>query len=1215
MAAGICYFISLYFYCTYVVWRHLLRLEKIVLDGFKSFADKTEFNFNQQITAIVGPNGCGKSNVVDALKWVLGEQSTKSLRSGQMADVIFSGSAARKAMGMAQVSLHFSQASSLGVEQDELVITRRLYRSGDSEYLINNKICRLKDVREMFMDTGVGVRAYSIIEQGQISQILTTSKTDRRFIFEEAAGISKYKAQKKEALRRLEHADQNLLRLADIVGEVQKQLRSIKLQAGKARNYLQYNQRLKELRVSFSLAQYHQIQTETGEKNVRVDELQNQLASVAAQVSQNDAKLSTLATEIIEKENEINRCDNNLVSVTGRIEQQQQKIEFLHKRIQETQERKELEEQNIGQVQQRLKDFDEQVKQSVSELENISVIVEQKSSELERLQEQIRTINLACAETETELQDEKTGIIDIVRHTAQLHNEIQSINIYRNNLSGQKDRLADRVSQTKEQFESLLGGKAQNQARLDDINKVIGELQQQLENKRQQINQIDQNVAQTNEQLTQAREQRSAIQSESKVISDMEDRREGIDNAVKKVLSFATANNKTFIKGIIADIIRAKPKYAAAIEAALEGKADAVVADSTQPLLNDKTLAQQAGGRVRFICTDRLEPFAESIELPQADGIIGRAVEFVSFESQYAQLVWQMLGKTIIVESTQKAFELASFRRPGYSFVTVEGDILNSDASFCTGLIGKAVGLISRKSRLVQLTGELQQVSANISGLEEKLAAGVRENEHLEKLCKDFRTSVYEANTEKTNITSDMNVIEQNIKRLSHEQPVLTSEIQSLEKQISETVQKEYQSKQQLQELETVNTQRTERIEQLEAQLTEKKKTLEQNSGELTELKVFIGQGQEQKKAIEQKIVSLNMQTEHGRSELSSTQNNIKSCIEQIEQSQKDIRSTETEIAELLDQKQAAQNQSVELHQEVETMLAQRQQTEEVLKQDRQRQSELDRQINQLKLELGQLAVRATDLIQRVTEELGMDLAAEYQNYTAGEMNWDAVRDEITELRGKIERLGNVNVDAIEQQEELEKRNEFLTGQIEDLNNSKNQLQQLINRLNKESMDKFAITFEQIRTNFQEVFRKLFGGGKADVLLEQPEDILESGIEIIARPPGKETRSISLLSGGEKTMTAIALLFAIFKTKPSPFCFLDEVDAALDEANNERFNLIVQEFEKDAQFVIITHAKRTMSIADVLVGITMQQKGISKKISVTFDSYQPQQEEEAAAVA
>ena len=409
-----------------------------------------------------------------------------------------------------------------------------------------------------------------------------------------------------------------------------------------------------------------------------------------------------------------------------------------------------------------------------------------------------------------------------------------------------------------------------------------------------------------------------------------------------------------------------------------------------------------------------------------------------------------LLGKTIVVENIQKAFELASFCSAGYSFVTIEGDILNSDGSYCTGPIGKTVGLISRKSRLVQLTGELEEVSVKISSLEDKLAAGVRENEHLEKLCKDFRTSVYEANTEKTNVTSDLTVIEQNIKRLSDEQPVLTSEIQTLEKQISETVQKEYQSKQQLQELETINAQRTERIEQLEAQLTEKKRTLEQNGAELTELKVFIGQGQEQKKAIEQKIAGLNIQIEHGKGELESVQNDIKACTEQIEQGQKDIFNTEAEIAELFTQKETSHNQSVKLHEEVENMLEHRKQTEEILKQDRQKQAELDQQINTLKMELGQLQVRAADLVQRVTEELGMDLAGEYQNYTVSEINWDAVRDEIAELRGKIERLGNVNVDAIEQQEELEKRNDFLTSQIEDLNNSKNQLQQLIGKLGKD---------------------------------------------------------------------------------------------------------------------------------------------------------------------
>ena len=1190
-------------------------LEKIVLDGFKSFADKTDFSFNQQITAIVGPNGCGKSNVVDALKWVLGEQSTKSLRSGQMADVIFGGSAARKPIGMAEVNLHFSQASLLGLEQDELVISRRLYRSGESEYLINNKVCRLRDIRELFMDTGIGVRAYSIIEQGQIAQLLTASKVDRRIIFEEAAGISKYKAQKKEALRKLERTEQNLLRLADIVGEVQKQLRSIKLQAGKARSYLQYSQRLKELRVSFSLAQYHQIKTESDEKDKILNDLQNQFASVAAQVADKDARVSSLAAEIIEKENEINRCDNALVSITSKIEQQQQRIEFLRKRIEELQGRCSTEQQQSERLKRQVADFEDQLKQCETRAEQIEKTISDKSAQLEKLGQDIRSINISCGELETELEDEKSGVIDIVRRTAQLHNEIQSITVYRNNLHGQKDRLSGKASQSKQQLEQLLGAKAQNQARLDDINRVIAELGAKLEDKHQQIKNIDQDAAQVNEQLARAREQRSAVQSETAVLAEMESKQQGIGKAVREILNLAAERRKTFIKGIVADVIRAQAEYAAAIEAALEGKTDAVIISDINLLINDKEILNQSQGRVKFICIDRTEPFANSQDFSQTGGTCGRAVEFVSFDCQYAPLAWNLLGKTIIVESIEKALELAHFCAQGYSFVTTAGDIINTDGSISTGPIGKAVGLISRKSRLAQLKQELEDISANIKRLEEKLDNDVRQNEHLERLCKDFRTSVYEANTEKTNITSDLNVIEQNIKRLTDEQPVLAGEIQQLEKQISETVQNEYASKQQLAELEAVNAQRTEQIEQLEKSLAEKKTLLQQSTVELTELKVALGQACEQKKATAQQTVSLENQIQGAKTALVSAQNNITACSEQIQQSHRDILNIEAQISELFAQKETTYNQSIALHEQVEQMLGQRKELEEALKLKKQEQSQLDEQIHQIKLQLSQLEVKSADLVQRVAEELQMDLTVEYENYKAEEINWDSVRDEIADLRGKIERLGNVNVDAIEQQEELEKRNDFLTGQIEDLNKSKNQLQQLISRLNKESIDKFAVTFEQIRINFQEVFRKLFGGGRADILLEQPEDMLESGIEIMARPPGKETRSISLLSGGEKSMTAIALLFAIFKTKPSPFCFLDEVDAALDEANNERFNMIVQEFKKNSQFIIITHAKRTMSIADVLVGITMQQKGVSKKISVKFDSYQPQEEEETVAVA
>ena len=440
---------------------------------------------------------------------------------------------------------------------------------------------------------------------------------------------------------------------------------------------------------------------------------------------------------------------------------------------------------------------------------------------------------------------------------------------------------------------------------------------------------------------------------------------------------------------------------------------------------------------------------------------------------------------------------------------------------------------------------------------------------------------------------------------------MITSEIDLLAEQIAQSVKKEYNSKQKLQELEAVNSQRTAHIEKLEADYAEQKQQQQMLTGRLTDLKIALGQITEQSKALKQIIVSLQSQMQENQTATRTAQEEIQSCHEQLTQAQRDILSCETGVSELFVEKEKSQESNRLLQEQIKRLLEERKQTEELLRLRRAEKGQTDEKINELKIELSQLEVRQQDLTERVRDQLQIDLAEAYKNYTDQEVDWNQIREEITELRGKIERLGNVNVDAIDEQNSLEERHNFLSSQVQDLNSSRAQLQQLINRLNKKSREKFSQTFEEIRGHFQEIFRKLFGGGKADIILEDAEDILEAGIDVIAKPPGKETRSISLLSGGEKSMTAIALLFAVFKTKPSPFCFLDEVDAALDEANNERFNILLQEFQKDSQFIIITHAKRTMSIADVLVGITMQIRGVSKKISVRFGQY----DEEPAAVA
>ncbi|MBN1795712.1 MAG: chromosome segregation protein SMC [Sedimentisphaerales bacterium] len=1194
-----------------------MRLEKIELNGFKSFADKTELNFNFPITAIVGPNGCGKSNVVDAVKWVLGEQSVKSLRSGHMADVIFSGSSSRKAMASAEVGLFFSNtAGALPIEAENVQITRRIYRSGESEYLINNNICRLRDIKEMFMDTGVGAKAYSIIEQGQINQLLNASKIDRRNIFEEAAGISKYKAHKKEALRKLERTEQNLLRLADILQEVEKSLRSVKHQAGKARSYLKYTERLRELQVNYSLVEYAKLERSISEKKEELSRVQRHFGEVASELAKNDALMSSISELAIETENRINKTDNSFVSIKSKIEQHQQRIEFLRSRINELGERKQNALVRVEKARQSQELVIEDLVRYKKEKTDCDKLLHEKTSELGRLQEKISVIAAECSELEAKLEDEKSGVIDIVRRTAQLHNELQSLSDHRQSLSSQKDRLSSRADIAKQQLEKILTEKAQYQARAADVEKNITELNDSLEIQKKKAQKVSELIEADARRLAQAKETRSALTSEINILSDMENRREGLAATVKSILEGRNKENSfSYVEGLVADAIIADVKYAAAVEACLEGKTDSIVVGDSSTLLADSDTIDKLDGRVNFICTDRVEKFSESIDLSKYPEIKGRLAEFVSFESRFAPLAWSLLGKSLLVDSIDSALKLAGELPAEYEFVTLKGELLGRDGTIKLGPVGKAGGLISRKSRLRQLQEIINNTESEIITLQQQIANNSQSKEHLEKLRKELRTAIYESSTEKTEVTSRISFLEQDIKRLQEEQPLINGEIEMLEEQIAQSVKRQYHSKQNLEELEKVNNQRTEEIERLEREFEEKKILLQQQNENLIELKISVGQINQQLKGLDQNIDSLQKQIQSNESSEGAAKTEIQTCIEQAETAKKDILNSESAVSQLYIEKEQTQQDSRRLHGEVEELLAKQKHTEEIVRQKRSEQSEIEEQMSELKVALGQLEVKQQDLVERVLDELKLDLAEEFRNYQQSRpvgIDWEAVREEITELRSKIDRLGNVNLDAISEQENLEQRQEFLSSQVQDLNSSKGQLQQLINRLNKKSREKFQQTFEEIRTNFQQIFRKLFSGGKADIILEEAEDILDAGIEIIAKPPGKETRSISLLSGGEKSMTAIALLFAVFKSKPSPFCFLDEVDAALDEANNERFNMMIREFQKDSQFIVITHAKRTMSIADMLYGITMQTKGVSKKISVQFDQYEP---EEQAAVA
>jgi chromosome segregation protein len=951
-----------------------MKLEKIIINGFKSFADKTELAINQQITAIVGPNGCGKSNVVDSLKWVLGNQSPKALRSGQMADVIFSGSSSRKPNGMAEVSLHFSDVRGLGLEQDELNISRRLFRNGDSDYLINGKSCRLKDIRELFMDTGVGVSAYSIIEQGQIDQLLKASTVDRRVIFEEAAGISKYKAHKKEALRKLERTEQNLLRLADIVNEVQKQLRSIKLQAGKARNYLEYSERLKELRVNYSLAEYDRIITQRDEKTGSLNTLKDRFSETAAITSRCDAAVSELSTALLETESQISHWDGNLISARSRIEQQNERIGFLSNRITELKNRKITAGEQVSKLTAQANQLSVQLESLQRELSAIAQLAESKGDLLMQSQEEILKMNSCCADLQAQLEDEKSGIIDIVRRTAQLHNEIQSLSSYRDNLAGRKTRLSGKAEETAQKLSEWLTEKAQQQAKLEDVRAVLADLQSGLDAKRLEMEAIGDERGRLAETLAGIKEHRSAVASELNVLSDMEARRQGLNKTLIDILT-SESEKRDYVEGIVADIITADPDFAAAVEAALEGVTDALLINSTGAFLNDRSIHEKLDSRIRVICMDRIQPFCDTADLSEHPGVLGRLVERVRYESRFSPLVWSLLGHVLLVDSLDTAIGLWQEHGGNRRYVTPDGQVFSEGHVLNVGPVGKKTGLISRKSRIQQLQGILNDLNRQISAHDQRLEETEHKNEHLAALCKDLRTSIYEANTEKVDSESRLRVLEETIRRLKEEQPVIAGEIEILEDEIQQSVQKEHSSRLKLDELDRINTERNEHIRLLQSRFEEQRQVQQVKAVELTDLKVQLGQIQEQQKSMRQQIASIQSQQHHGRIAIESARTEVLGCDEQIEQTERNILTAESRISELYLEKEQAQKHSLELHQKVKELHEQKNTNQETLRVHRSRQEEIEQQIHQLDLELSQLQVKEEDLILRVRDELSIELA------------------------------------------------------------------------------------------------------------------------------------------------------------------------------------------------------------------------------------------------
>ena len=1222
-------------------------LTSLELFGFKSFADRTLFEFSPGMTCVVGPNGSGKSNVVDAIKWILGDQSPKSLRGKEMADVIFNGSSGRKPSGFAEATLTFDNSSGLiAHDAPEIRIGRRLYRSGDSEYLLNGTVVRLKDVKDLFLGTGAGTAAYSIIEQGRVDQILQANPTTRRIVFEEAAGISRYKARKVDAERKLEKVAQNLLRLTDIVDEVEAKLTATRSQASKAARFRELAQELQGLWTGLAADDFRVLDRERRRLESQDLGRQDALTAITGELAGLESGKSTLESQSAEVDESLRREERRVAAAREQIAARESTIRHQTARDQElSAEIERLRRDRVvlaaqaNSVARELQDAARQLTEFEHRVTALHEALQQRDEQCSALQQSLRDRDAAAALLRQERDALAQRVANTERHAHRLGSQIESLDQTLTELTGQLARLDQQSQDARSELA------ARRQA-ADDIARRHHSALQAVDQARAARQRLLDEQAQLEQSLSQQRERRSTAVGRIHVLEDLEKRQEGISIGVRDILRRAHDSPHSpwnEILGSVSDLLQVALDKAPLVELALGARSQLVVVRRLAPFVDylNRELAP-ISGRVGFIAlrpqstgdASPATPAAALTRLQGRPGVLCRADDLIEEIPEARGLASQLLSDTWIVDSLDAAV-LLSAEHPGLRFVTRQGELLDADGAVYAGSIPHTTALVSRRSELrdlkhevIRLDRSLERGGKRLEELTGELAAAVAACEAAESQAHialqqsaEVRSRVEAQQREVDRLAADATRLEENRRGQAERRALLADELANahleraeLQTQLQTLVTEIENADAEMRDLtgEVAALQDGLRAQQLElATHEERLKALRDVLGRLT--------------ADQQQRIARRQQADD---RLREVQQALRDCRLTILRSRSELDLAFVRVEELGRTVVGLARQ----RSEVRGRLSQISRSEEEL--HRRRRAVLDER-HQAEIRMRELQHNLAALEERMQEEYQKPIADFVQQgcsafrallaerhplfepaatvgddpahdlYTAAPLTFAEARPELEEqvnrLRRKIKLLGSVNTDALQELDELESRFTHLRAQLDDLQEAKTALEDIIRRINRESRRLFVDTFETIRTNFRELFRKVFGGGEGDIILEDPENVLECGIDIVARPPGKELRSITLLSGGEKTMTAVALLFAMFKSKPSPYCILDEVDAALDEANVDRYVGVVKEFATTTQFVVITHRKRTMTAANVLYGVTMEQAGISKRMSVRFE--------------
>jgi len=1182
-------------------------LKRLECYGFKSFADRTSFDFEKGVTALVGPNGCGKSNVVDAIRWVLGEQSAKSLRGSEMTDVIFNGTASRRPLGYAEVFLHFDNAGRiLPVDFEEVVVGRRLYRTGESEYSINKRPCRLRDVREMFMDTGVGAGAYSIIEQGRVDALLQANAKERRALFEDAAGISKYKARKLTALRRLDRVDANLLRVADVVAEVERQLRSIQRQAAKARRYQRLDGELRTKRVALFIADWRELaarRAEVGEELARAAET---AASLGAALERVESEILEAETYAVAAERECGDAERRragarqeLVRLEGEIAAAEEMARALDAEA-ESAEAEAAEDRRRAEASETERATAlEAAAELARRIEAADGVLAGRESALVRAREEARALA-------GEIEEMRTRAIDLLRRRAGLESQVARIaaeaDAIRSRVERVRERLgvlASRAGEVAAESESATIRLAESEARGREVGDAVRLA-------REEENAAAGEIAALDERAGRLRAERERSRSRLDLLEDLEQRMEGLSVGVKGLLSRMRAGHPELagLRGIVADLVQVDERYEVAIENALGARAQNVVAATTRDTRDAiELLKRESLGRVTFLPADRMRPTGWI--RPEAlleEGVVGRAVDLVSFDEENRPVLEHLLATVLVVDSLATAIRVSRGSASAARIVTLEGELLFPGGAMTGGRYRRPMpGLIGRKGEIERLRGSLGTLEIELASLGRERVASeggrARAREEAERLVAEYTALTAET----VRLGEVRDALEREGARVAEERALAVSELEHAERDASAAAGRLEAERARCKELAVDE-------EGLGGEVAAREGRLAALRGEISEITTECSR---------LRAESARLREDHARmteseSRLATLIAERASATELHARRAADARrragESRVRVASLRERVDEAVRGEAELEAEARRLAGAREAVRASLEEARTKSRELrdrvraaEREKSEIEMKRQEIALRLEALEVRAGEEAGASLA-EAAAGAPEVQDLEALRAEIEDIDRKLRSLGSVNLAAIQDEEALKERRATLTTQRADLERARDKLREAIRMINRISRERFLATFEAVATEFTAMFRKLFGGGRAEVRLAEGEDVLEAGIEIVARPPGKQLRTLSLLSGGEKVLTTISLLFAVFKAKPSPFCLLDEVDAPLDEANVDRFMLVVKEFIERSQFLLITHNKRTMSLADAIYGVTMQESGVSRKIAVKIEA-------------